>query len=126
MQAYFYESKLISVFHMCSETWLTLSQSFWSKDVAWIYTVQCSDKTIPILKCQFPRSEGQQKPEGLQSADMVVWRVSRQNENMIPDGHIVFSKRSTGYETFILMANGDQSDYRHGNHADRQRSMALN
>ena len=60
------------------------------------------------------------------SAYTVVWRVSRQNEIMIPDGHIVFSKRSTGYETFILMANGDQSDYRHGNHADRQRNMALN
>ena len=60
------------------------------------------------------------------SADTVVWRISCQNENMIPDGHIVLSKPSTGYETFILTANGDQSHYRHGNHADRQRNMALN
>ena len=60
------------------------------------------------------------------SADTVVWRVSSQNENMIPNGHILLSKLSTGYETFILMADGDQSDYRHGNHADRQRNMAFN
>ena len=33
-----------------------------------------------------------------------LW-VSCQNENMIPNGHIIWSKRSTGYETFVLTAH---------------------
>ena len=67
MQAYFYQLNFISGFHTWSEIWLILSHSLWSKDVAWIYTVQYSDKMIPFLKCQCLPSEGQQKPEGQQT-----------------------------------------------------------
>ena len=37
-----------------------------------------------------------------------LMRILSPTENMIPHGHIVLTKRSTGYETFVLTA--DQSD----------------